>query len=58
MEEQSVQVGAPIPGRIVSLRQVPDLVFSGMIVGGGSSLAPAAGIERSNCSSSHFGALS
>ena len=46
MEEQTVQVGAPIPGRIVSLRQVPDLVFSGMIVGAGVALRPLPGSKE------------
>ena len=41
-----MQVGAPIPGRIVSLRQVPDLVFSGMIVGAGVALRPLPGSKE------------
>ncbi|WP_122819368.1 PTS sugar transporter subunit IIA [Varibaculum vaginae] len=40
MEEPSLQVCSPIPGRLVGLRQVPDLVFSGMIVGAGIAVCP------------------
>ena len=46
MEESSLQVCSPIPGRLVGLRQVPDLVFSGMIVGAGIAVRPLPGAKK------------
>ncbi|WP_288815054.1 PTS glucose transporter subunit IIA [uncultured Varibaculum sp.] len=46
MGEPSLQVCSPIPGRLVGLRQVPDLVFSGMIVGAGIAVRPLPGAKK------------
>lgn len=46
MEEPSLQVCSPIPGHMVDLREVPDLVFSGMIVGAGVAVRPLPGAKK------------
>lgn len=46
MEEPYLQVCSPIPGRLVGLHQVPDLVFSGMIVGAGIAVRPLPGAKK------------
>lgn len=46
MEEPSLQVCSPIPGRMVDLQEVPDLVFAGMIVGAGVAIQPLPGANK------------
>lgn len=43
MTGESLKICSPIPGRVVGLSQVPDLVFSGMIVGAGVAVKPNPG---------------